>query len=66
VIEFAIFGSIPREIFRPDSDIDARVQFDSDAHPTFRILELNKLELKNIFEREIDLIVLQGIENSRN
>lgn len=66
VTEFALFGSVLRDDFRPDSDIDVMVQFDSNAHPTFWSLEQMEAELKTIFKREVDLITRQGIETSRN
>lgn len=66
VTEFALFGSILRDDFRPDSDIDVMVQFHPDAHPTFSTLDLMETELKTIFHREVDLITRQGIEASRN
>jgi predicted nucleotidyltransferase len=66
VTEFALFGSVLRDDFRPDSDIDVMVQFHPDAHPTFRTLDQMEAELKTIFHREVDLITRQGIETSRN
>ncbi len=66
VTEFALFGSILRDDFRPDSDIDVMVQFHPDAHPTFRTLDQMEAELQTIFRREVDLITRQGIETSRN
>jgi len=66
VIEFGLFGSVLRDDFRPDSDIDVIVQFHSEAHPTFSSLDQMEAELKTIFHREIDLITRQGIETSRN
>ena len=66
VIEFALFGSVLRDDFRPDSDIDVMVKFDINAHPTFSSLEDMEAELKTIFNREVDLITRNGIENSRN
>ncbi len=66
VIEFALFGSVLRDDFRPDSDIDVMVKFDVNAHPSFLDLEQMELELKTIFNREVDLITRQGIENSLN
>lgn len=66
VTEFALFGSVLRDDFRPDSDIDVMVQFHSDAHPTFGTLDLMEKELKSIFDRDVDLITRQGIETSRN
>jgi uncharacterized protein len=66
VTEFALFGSVLRVDFRPDSDIDVMVQFHPDAHPTFSTLDQMEAELKTIFHRDIDLITRQGIESSRN
>ncbi|NJL37891.1 MAG: nucleotidyltransferase family protein [Leptolyngbyaceae cyanobacterium RM2_2_4] len=66
VTEFALFGSVLRDDFRPDSDIDVMVRFHPDAHPTFRILDQMEAELRSIFHREVDLITRQGIETSRN
>ena len=66
VIECALFGSVLRDDFRPDSDIDVMVQFHPEAHPTFSSLDQMEAELKNIFHREIDLITRHGIETSRN
>ncbi len=66
VTELALFGSVLRDDFRDDSDIDVMVQFHPDAHPTFSTLDQMEAELKNIFHRDIDLITRQGIEASRN
>jgi uncharacterized protein len=66
VNEFALFGSVLRADFRPDSDIDVMVQFCMEAHPTFSTLDHMETELKSIFDRDIDLITRQGIETSRN
>jgi hypothetical protein len=66
VAEFALFGSVLRDDFRPDSDIDVMVRFHPDAHPTFRTLDLMEAELQTTFCREVDLITRQGIETSRN
>ena len=66
VIEFALFGSVLRDDFRPDSDIDVMVQFAPEARPTFSTLDLMEAELKAIFHREVDLVTRQGIETSRN
>jgi hypothetical protein len=66
IIEFALFGSVLRDDFRPDSDIDVMVQFHPNAHPTFSTLDQIESELKTLFHREVDLITRQGIEASRN
>jgi uncharacterized protein len=66
VVEFGLFGSVLRDDFRPDSDIDVMVQFHPDAHPTFFDLVEMEDELKRMFQREVDLVTRQGIEASRN
>ncbi len=66
VTEIALFGSVLREDFRPDSDIDVMVEFHPEAHPTFSTLDQMEAELKTIFDRDVDLITRQGIATSRN
>ena len=66
VTEFALFGSVLREDFQPNSDIDVMVEFHPNSYPTFRTLDQMEEELKTIFHRDVDLITRQGIETSRN
>ncbi len=66
VTELALFGSVLRDDFRPDSDIDVMVQFHPDAHPTFSTLDQMEAELKTLCDRDVDLVTRQGIESSRN
>jgi predicted nucleotidyltransferase len=63
VKEFALFGSILREDFRPDSDIDVLVSFAPDGGITFdnRVEMLD--ELAEIFGREVDLVEKGTIRN---
>jgi len=66
ISEFALFGSVLRDDFRPDSDIDVLVTFASDARwGLFALYEMEQ-ELKKIFGREVDLVSRRGIEASRN
>jgi predicted nucleotidyltransferase len=64
--ELALFGSVLRTDFHPDSDLDVLVQFHPETHPTFSSLEQMEAELKSIFHRDVDLVTRQGIESSRN
>lgn len=66
VVELAPFGSVLRDDFRPDSDIDIMVEFHPTACPTFSTLDRMEAELKIMLDREIDLITRQGIASSRN
>ena len=54
--EFALFGSVLREDFRPDSDIDVLVSFVPDGGITFdnRVEMLD--ELAEIFGRQVDMV----------
>jgi len=61
--EFALFGSVLREDFRPDSDVDVLVSFAPDGGITFdnRVEMLD--ELAEIFGREVDLVEKGAIRN---
>jgi len=63
VREFSIFGSILREDFRPDSDVDILLSFSEDAPwGLFEFVDM-KDELKRIFNREVDIVEAEGIRN---
>jgi uncharacterized protein len=66
ITEFSLFGSVLRDDFRPDSDIDILIDFDPQAHPTFFDLVKMEEQLKTLFQRDIDLLTRKGIETSRN
>jgi uncharacterized protein len=61
--EFALFGSVLRDDFRPDSDIDVLVSFAPDGGITFdnRVEMLD--ELAEIFGHEVDLVEKDAIRN---
>ncbi len=64
--ELAFFGSVLREDFGPESDIDVLVSFLPDANwSLFDHVDMQE-ELERIFNRKIDLISRRGIERSRN
>jgi uncharacterized protein len=66
VIKFELFGSVLRDDFRPDSDVDALVTFDPDSHPTlFDLVEMQE-ELEALFGRDVDLLTRRAVESSRN
>ncbi len=64
--EFSLFGSVLREDFRPDSDIDVLVTFSEDAKPTLFDLVHMENELKQLLGRDVDIVSRRGIESSRN
>lgn len=66
VTELALFGSVLRDDFSPESDIDVLVTFDDGArHTLFDMVRMEE-ELKTLFERDVNLTERAGIEQSRN
>jgi predicted nucleotidyltransferase len=66
ITEFALFGSVLRDDFHPESDIDILVTFAPEAHHTLFDLVRMENELKEIFKRDVDLVSRRGIERSLN
>jgi predicted nucleotidyltransferase len=66
VTELALFGSILRDDFRPDSDIDMLVKFAPDARWSLLDHIRMEQELKALFSREVDLVSKQAIQQSEN
>lgn len=66
VKKLALFGSVLRDDFRPDSDVDVLVSFSEDTHYTLLDLARMETELAEIFARKVDLVDLAAIEKSRN
>jgi uncharacterized protein len=62
----AVFGSVLRDDFRPDSDIDFLVTFAPEARVSlFDLAELQE-ELEDLICREVDLVERVSIERSQN
>ncbi|MFP4297702.1 MAG: nucleotidyltransferase family protein [Spirulinaceae cyanobacterium] len=67
ITEFALFGSVLRDDFRPnDSDIDVLVVFADGVSKTIGNLLDMEEELTEIFGRDVDLVDRRGIEQSPN
>ncbi len=64
--ELALFGSILRDDFGPDSDVDVLVEFDADAE--WGLLDHIQMqqELQALLGREVDLISKRAVERSEN
>lgn len=66
IVEFALFGSVLRDDFGPDSDLDILVTFAPDAKwSLFDHVDMQD-ELKEMLGREVDLVSRRGIERSAN
>ena len=66
ITEFALFGSVLRDDFRPDSDIDVLVPFAPDVVWRFYDLVSMKEALETIFGRSVDLVEKRLVEHSEN
>ncbi|MEN6611788.1 MAG: nucleotidyltransferase family protein [Methanoregulaceae archaeon] len=66
VRELLVFGSVARDDFRPESDIDLVVDFQPGSVHTLLHLARMEEELEQVFSRPVDLITRQALELSRN
>ncbi len=59
----ALFGSVLRDDFRPDSDVDVMVSFAPDidwsSYDYFALLD----EIKDLFQRPVDVVHEEAIRN---
>jgi predicted nucleotidyltransferase len=63
VTELSLFGSILRDDFGPDSDIDVLVVFQPDAPWSLWDLLDMREELQDLFGRTIDLVEKEALRN---
>jgi predicted nucleotidyltransferase len=63
VVEMALFGSVLREDFRPDSDVDVLVTFEPEAPWDLWDLIDMREELRELFGREVDLVEKKNLIN---
>ena len=66
ICEFSLFGSVLREDFRPDSDLDILVDFCPEAKRGLREALQMQDELESLFDRKVDLIPKAAIARSEN
>jgi hypothetical protein len=64
--ELALFGSVLRGDFSPDSDVDVLVTFDPEADWSLLDQVRMEQELAGLLHRKIDLFSRQAVEQSHN
>jgi predicted nucleotidyltransferase len=66
ITELALFGSVLREDFRPDSDVDVLVRFAPQAR--WGLFDLCRMEeeLRSMLGRQVDLVEREAVEQSEN
>ncbi|MEC4806634.1 MAG: nucleotidyltransferase domain-containing protein [Jaaginema sp. PMC 1079.18] len=66
IVELALFGSVLRDDFRPDSDLDILVTFEAETMWTIPDLITMQQQLERLVNRKVDFIEKSAIENSHN
>ena len=66
VVEIALFGSVLRDDFGPDSDIDVLVRFRPGQYPSLFGLSEMESDFAEMVGRRVDLVEREGVEQSPN
>jgi predicted nucleotidyltransferase len=66
IIELALFGSVLREDFCTESDIDVLIAFAPNTPITFFDLDRLEDQLSQMFQRSVDVVTRRSIEQSHN
>jgi len=66
IVELALFGSVLRDDFNDDSDIDLLVTFAQNAKISFFDLDSIENQFSLLFNRQVDIVTKKAIKNSHN
>ena len=66
ISEPSLFGSVLRDDFRPDSDLDVLVKFTAEARWSLFELVTIENELSKILNRKVDLVECEAVISSPN
>jgi predicted nucleotidyltransferase len=66
ITEFAVFGSILRDDYREDSDLDVLITFVSNAAWGLLDHVQMQLELQTLVGKDVDLLTRPALESSHN
>lgn len=66
ITELSFFGSVLRDDFSPDSDVDVLVTFEDDAAISLFDLLLIEEEFSALFGKKVDLVDRFSVESSNN
>jgi predicted nucleotidyltransferase len=64
--KLSLFGSVLRDDFGPESDVDVLVEFEERAKPSLFDLVRMEAELQEILGRKVDLVDRRDVERSEN
>ena len=63
VVELAFFGSVLRDDFSPESDVDVLVSFAPAAEISLFDMAQMQIELQSIFRRPVDILEKDALRN---
>lgn len=66
IVELSFFGSVIRDDFNDNSDIDILVEFHPEAVITLSKFERIRLDFENFFNRKVHLVSKRAVVESRN
>jgi len=66
VRELCLFGSVLRDDFRPDSDVDVLISIPPESSPSWSEWIEMEDELRGIFNNKVDLVSKSAVEKSEN
>lgn len=66
ITELSVFGSVLRDDFGSDSDLDFLVSFDPESQWSLLDHAQMELDLKKMLGRDVDLVSRRAIETSHN
>lgn len=58
--KLGLFGSVLRDDFRPDSDVDVLIEFEPGKTPGFSFISIQE-ELSGLFGRPVDLVTFRAL-----
>ena len=65
IVRLALFGSVLRDDFAPESDVDVLVEFAPEARVGLSFVTIQE-GLSEILGRQVDLHTFKGVESNRN
>jgi hypothetical protein len=66
ITKLALFGSVLRDDFGPDSDVDVLAEFGKEARHTLFDMDRMEKELGALLGRRVDLVERTDVEQSKN
>jgi len=66
IAELALFGSVRRDDFGPESDVDVLVTFSKNANWGLFEHSMMEVELSQLLGQKVDRVRRRGVDSSRN